>query len=104
MKRRIHRLESQKEEIIMAEDKNVHAQQKSPFVGLWEDQMKRVESFYQELASMEAKNAEQARMAIDEGAKLMKETIEYGLKLSAEWRKVALDTTRRAAELVPPKV
>jgi hypothetical protein len=67
-----------------------------PFTGLWEEHMKRVESYWKELESIEQKNLEQARMMIDEGAKLMKAGLDYSMKVSAELRKIALDTASRA--------
>ncbi|MCC7382842.1 MAG: hypothetical protein IT384_13480 [Deltaproteobacteria bacterium] len=95
----------------MAEKTTSQAQQ-DPFAGvfsggafrtMFEEQIKRIDGFYQDLANAEVKSAEQAKMAIDESAKLMKQTVEYSLKLSAEWRKLALETTRRAAEMMQPK-
>lgn len=100
----------------MAENKTSQAQQNTPnvappnggfynpFRGLIEEQLKRTEAFWKDVAEMEAKNAEQARAAIDESAKLMKETLDYGLKLSAEWRKMAMEATKRAADMSQAKV
>ncbi|MFO0724166.1 MAG: hypothetical protein U1E65_10310 [Myxococcota bacterium] len=67
-----------------------------PFTGLWEEHLKRVESYWKELETIEQKNLEQARMMIDEGAKLMKAGLDYSMKVSAELRKIALDATQRA--------
>jgi hypothetical protein len=80
----------------MAETKTSQSQQnvfENPFVGAWLEQ----------LASLESKSAEQAKVAIDESAKLMKQTLEYSLKMSAEWRKLALENSRRAGEWMTPK-
>jgi hypothetical protein len=67
-----------------------------PFFGLFDDQLKRWESLQKELAKLEQKNLEQARLMIDESAKLMKETIEYSAKLSQEWRRLATESARRS--------
>lgn len=99
----------------MAETKTAQSQQSTsasnggagyfnPFKGVIEEHLRRTESFWKDVAEAEAKGAEQAKMAIDESAKLMKETLDYGLKLSNEWRRMAMDATRRAAETVQPKV
>lgn len=71
-----------------------------PFTGLWEEHVKRVEAYWKELEAIEQKNIEQARTMIDEGARLMKASLDYSLKVSAEFRKIALDATQR----VTPKV
>lgn len=68
-----------------------------PFLGIFDEQLKRFDAFQKELAKLEQKNIEQARLMIDESAKLMKETLDYSAKLNQEWRKLALDSTRRAA-------
>ena len=59
-----------------------------PFFGLFDDQLKRFEQFQKELAKLEQKNIEQARLMIDESAKLMKESLDYSAKLSAEFRRL----------------
>jgi len=67
-----------------------------PFAGMFEDQLRRWEQMTKEYQALEAKNVEQARMMIDEGAKLMKATLDQSVKLTAEWRKLALETTRQS--------
>lgn len=66
-----------------------------PFLGMFDEQLKRWDALQKEMAKLEQKNLEQARLMIDESAKMMKESLEYSAKLSAEWRKLALETTRR---------
>lgn len=68
-----------------------------PFFGMFDDQLKRWDALQKEMAKLEQRNLEQARQMIDESAKLMKETLDYSAKLSAEFRKLAVDSTRRAA-------
>jgi hypothetical protein len=59
----------------------------------------RIESFYAEMAKVEDKGVHQMNAAIDESARLMKDSFAWYAELSAEWRKMALDATRRSAEL-----
>lgn len=66
-----------------------------PFTGLWDEHLKRVEAYWKELEAIEQKNMEQARTMIDEGARLMKAGLDYSLKVSAEFRKIALEATQR---------
>jgi hypothetical protein len=48
-----------------------------------------------EWAKLEAKSNEQMQHAIDESARLARESLSYTMKLSAEWRKLALETMKR---------
>lgn len=45
--------------------------------------------------------SERTREAIDESARLMKASLDYGIKLSAEWRKVSMDLVSQATASVP---
>lgn len=56
-----------------------------------------------EVARLQEHALEQNRVAIDEMAKLSKESFNYFGQLSAEWRKLTLDATRKAAELLTPQ-
>ena len=67
------------------------------------DQTDRLASMYDEVAKLEAKGFEQTRAAVDETTKLVRSTLEYQMQLAAEWRKLALDATRRAAEVMSLK-
>ncbi len=86
----------------MSDTKTSQAQQTPetvfPFLGMFDEQLKRFDAFQKELAKLEQKNLEQARAMIDESAKLMKETLDYQAKLSQEWRKLVVDSTRRATQ------
>jgi hypothetical protein len=75
----------------------------APFTSMFEDNMKRMDGMMKEMAALEQKNAEQLRTWVDESAKLMKESIDYSLKLSAEWRKLTLDAAKVAREQTTPK-
>ena len=80
----------------MSETTTSQSQQKSKtlFGGFFEDHVRRMEALVEDLAAVEAKNADQMRSAIDESAKLMKQSLDYSLELSAEWRKLAMASTR----------
>ena len=68
-----------------------------------EQQAAQLKSFQEQAAALEAKNLEQARAAVDQMAKLVKDSFGYAADLSAEWRKLSLEATRRAADLFTPK-
>lgn len=67
------------------------------------EQGERMAAMYDEMGRLEAKGLEQARTAIDEATRLMKSALDYQSQLSAEWRRLALEATRRAAETLTPK-
>jgi hypothetical protein len=70
----------------------------NPFTHLVDDQVKQVGNFYQELDRLAGENLERAQAAVDEVAKLTKESFAYGAKLAAEWRRMGLEATRKTAE------
>jgi hypothetical protein len=65
-----------------------------------DEQITKMETFFRELQKLEEKNVEAANRAIDESTRLWKESIAYGVKLSNEWRTLALKTTKQAAEMM----
>ena len=65
-----------------------------------EDSMGKMESFFREIQKLEAQNIEAANRAIDESARLWKESIAYSVKLTNEWRALALKTTKQAADMM----
>jgi hypothetical protein len=70
------------------------------FKKIIDDQLQRANSFQDELGRLEQKGIEQARAAVDEAAKLAKESLTYAAQLGAEWRKMAIEATRRATEMM----
>jgi hypothetical protein len=62
------------------------------------DQMERLQSLTQELERHSQQGIEQANAAIDEMSRMMKDSLAQTAKLSAEWRKLAMEATRRAGE------
>lgn len=67
------------------------------------EQTDRIAAMYDEMAKLESKGFEQTRNAIEESTKLVRSSLEYQMQLAAEWRKLALDATRRAAEMMSVK-
>jgi hypothetical protein len=63
---------------------------------LTDDSIARTTAFYAELEKAEAKRIERAESAIEEIAKLQKETVAYGAQLTAELRKVSLEAIKNA--------
>ncbi|GEM_PF-1931993 len=64
---------------------------------LTDDSIARTQAWYAELDKAEAKRVERAEAAIEEIAKLQKETIKYGAQLGAEFRKLSLEALQNVA-------
>lgn len=67
------------------------------------EQTDRIAAMYDEVAKLEAKGFEQTRAALEETTKLVRSSLEYQMQLAAEWRKLALEATKRAAEMMNAK-
>ena len=66
------------------------------------DQVGRVEAGLGELAKLESKSMAQAVSGLEESARYARESLAFAEKASAEWRKLVLDATRRAAAFFAP--
>ncbi|MBL9021976.1 MAG: hypothetical protein JNL21_07230 [Myxococcales bacterium] len=81
--------------------------QSQQMLDLWtkatQEQISRMDQMAEQLHKMQGQAVERTREAIDETARLMKESLAYSTQLSAEWRKITLDATKKAAEVVAPK-
>jgi hypothetical protein len=64
------------------------------------DPADRLEKFFGQIAEIDAKNRKAAYEAIEEYAKLMKASIDYAGKINDEWRRIALETSRRTADVM----
>jgi hypothetical protein len=64
------------------------------------EQLARLEGLAEQMAKLQGQHVERAQEAIDESARLMKESISYANQLGAEWRKLSLETTRKATEMM----
>jgi len=74
------------------------------FTGEWNkvvaEQVTRVEAGVTELAKLVAMTLAQAVTSLGEAGRIAKESATFIEKASAEWRKLFLDTTRRAAAIL----
>jgi hypothetical protein len=66
---------------------------------MMDDGMGRLKDTWAEMDRMQRQNMEQAHTAIDEFARMMKDSVSYSTKLTDEWRKVAMETTERASNM-----
>lgn len=64
-----------------------------------DDSIARATAFYAEVEKAEAKRVERVESAIEEMAKLQKETLAYGVQLGAELRKASLEAFQKASAL-----
>ena len=64
------------------------------------DHLDRMEQLGEQLSKAQGQGVERAQQAIDESAKLMKESMTYALNLSREWQKLSLEMTKKATESV----
>ncbi|NUP11250.1 MAG: hypothetical protein HOW73_34830 [Polyangiaceae bacterium] len=76
--------------------------QSQQFLDVWtkltSEQIARFEQMTAQYEEAQQKALERACEAIDETARLMKESISYAAHLSDEWRKIAVEQGKKAAE------
>ncbi len=65
-----------------------------------DDQLGRIEDLSQEFARYQQQGMDQAQGAIDELAELMKDSLNHTAQLTSEWRRMALDSTRKAGDMM----
>ncbi len=65
-----------------------------------DDSIARTTAFYAEVEKAGTKQIGQAESAIDEIAKIQKETLAYGAKLTAEFRKYSIEAFQNAASVL----
>ncbi len=95
----------------MADDKTTHAQHDTTFpfrlpampmfgAEIWKQAAEawigRVVAMTEEATKVESLGADRARAAIDGSARLARESLDYTLNLSAEWRKLMMESVRQA--------
>ncbi len=77
------------------------------FASEWEkfvtSQVAHVESLLTEISKLEAKGFEKALTSFEEAGRYAKESVALAERVTGEWRKLALEATRRAAQLVTPR-
>ncbi|MEL6543904.1 MAG: hypothetical protein AAFQ82_04715 [Myxococcota bacterium] len=67
-----------------------------------DENLARTNTMLEELSKFEASSREQFVKAIDEGARMMHESVNYAAQLSGEWRKATLDATQKTIEMMTP--
>jgi hypothetical protein len=67
---------------------------------MWDQQMDRVDSMYEELGRRQAQATEQANRAMAELTKVAQDSLTFTTQLSQEWIKTARGTTRWASEIM----
>ncbi len=81
--------------------------QSQHWLDLWvkatQEQTARMEQMAEQLQEAQGQAVERSREAIDETARLMKESLSYAVQLSTEWRKITLEATKKATEIAVPK-
>ena len=63
-----------------------------------DEQLNRLEQMFSESTKLQEQWMTQSQQAIDEMSKMMKSSIQYAADLSAELRRVSLETTKQAFE------
>lgn len=66
------------------------------------DQVARMESGLGELAKLENKTVAQAVNGFEEAGRYAKESLAIAEKATAEWRKLMVEATKRAAAIIAP--
>ena len=73
------------------------------FAGYAREHLARLDAWMRELAVMEQAMVARARATTQQLAQLTSDSIDYVAQLSAEWRKLAVDVTRRASDIAIPR-
>jgi hypothetical protein len=90
-----------KEGTTMSESKTsqVREMAQSAWKKMVDDQVSRMELGYAEMSRIQEQALAQNRQAMDDMAKLSRDSVDYFAQLGSEWRKLTLDATRKTAEL-----
>jgi hypothetical protein len=82
----------------MSDEKHVQAQQEGgPWAKAWDEHAARMAAMTERLAQIEAQAFERARAAIDESARLQKETLGYWAEVGASYRAFGVEAARQGA-------
>ncbi len=65
----------------------------------WKDSAARFDAFTKEAEKAEQHTFERTNEAIEESARLTKETFAYAQKLNAEWRRITLESLKKTGEM-----
>lgn len=87
----------------MSETTNSHVQKaQDAWKKMLDEQTTRMTGLYEEMAKTEAARMTQAAEAVDEMARLTKESFSYMAQLSGEWRKLTMEVAKKAVDMVTP--
>jgi len=81
-------------------NKNTAKQSFTDWKELIDAQLHRVETAYQEIGRYERQAVEQATSAIDEISQLMKDSLDYTVQLSGQWRKLGNEAVQRGSKFM----
>jgi|JI10StandDraft_1071094.scaffolds.fasta_scaffold02649_15 hypothetical protein len=86
-----------------ARSQEMFARGQEAFAQMMHEQIARSQKVMAELATYEAVALERTRAAVADLTKLATDSLDYCAKLSAEWRKVAAESSRKVVEQVAPR-
>lgn len=85
-------------------DMNQQLQQMPEFFKKFvDDQANRFQAMNAEASKLESKMLENASLVVDETAKLVKESLAHAVNLSAEYRRMSLEATKKLASYFAPR-
>ena len=87
----------------MSEADRSQSHNANPYLAIFEGQLAQAEAFWGHFAGYEAKAVAQAKVNLEEQARLARETMTYAETLSAEWRRASFELARRTAQLMVPR-
>jgi hypothetical protein len=70
---------------------------------LLEDQLGRIESMSAEAAKLEERAQSDAKTFVEEWSRLASASFGYAAQLSAEWRKLSMEATKKTFEAMTPR-
>src|SRR5262245_15668479 len=83
-----------------ASSQSQHEKITAGFEKAGKENVRRIEELFAEYAKLEAQGRARVEQTGDESAKLMKDSIAYGAKLTEGWRALTLVIARQTAELM----
>lgn len=74
----------------------------SPWAAMQGDGVEGAKALFGRLGKLELAGAEQVDKAIDEGVRLMRESLDLGWRLAATWRKSTIELTEASVQAMSP--
>jgi hypothetical protein len=100
----------------MSETKNTQNTMKSfvpfnvdeiPGIDTWkklaDEGLSRYVSWLDDMAKLQKNGFEQLTKTIDERSKMLNESLAYAQKLTSEWQKMTVETTKKVVDMVKPQ-